>query len=153
VSVPTPAFGQAQCGGVERWPVKVGSDPDAGSVDTTPTTTTLHDLVRLPTPDLPHDDETRAPEERTLWRVEARLLKFKPELGKSGDNDYRLVIVDHTLQFSQGQQVSTHSFAGGGLFATLILGGVLAVPVFGLQGGIPRNASRNPRGGWICDDG
>jgi hypothetical protein len=38
------------------------------------------------------------------------LLKFKPELGKSGDNDYHLVIVDDTLQFSQGQQVSTHSF-------------------------------------------
>jgi hypothetical protein len=74
--LPTSAFAQSQCGGVELWPVKVGSDPDAGSVDTTPTTTTLHDLVRLPTPDLPHDDETRAPEERTLWRVEARLLKF-----------------------------------------------------------------------------
>jgi hypothetical protein len=64
--LPAPAFAQAQCGGVERWPVKVGSDPDAASVDTNPTTATLHDLVRLPTPSLPHDDETRAPEERTV---------------------------------------------------------------------------------------
>jgi hypothetical protein len=43
--------------------------------------------------------------------------------------------------------------AGGGLLATLLLAGLLAAPVFGLQGGIPPNASRSPRGGWICDDG
>lgn len=101
------------CGGTERWAVKVGSDAAASSINTAnPVPTTLNQLVFLPTPQLPanHDNDTRTAQERTVWVVEGRLVKFKPELGKTGDSDYHLVISDDTLQFSQGSTVSNHSF-------------------------------------------
>ena len=101
-----------QCGGTERWAVKVGSDSAAASISVaSPVPTTLNQLVFLPTPTLPpnHDNDTRLSEERTVRVVEGRLVKFKPELGKTGDSDYHLVISDETLQFSQGPDVSSHS--------------------------------------------
>ncbi len=53
VSTPT-ASTATQCG-VERWPVKVLSDDDAGRVNRTPTTASVAELVRLPAPaTLPH---------------------------------------------------------------------------------------------------
>jgi hypothetical protein len=42
--------------------------------------------------------------------VDARLVQFKLEAGKDGDNDFHLVISDDTLQFSTHDVVSTHSF-------------------------------------------
>ena len=101
----------AQCGGVERWPVKVGSDPRAASINlNSPAPISLNDLVRLPRPTLPGDDDTRLSEETTLFVVQARLLKFKLESGRTGDQDYHLVMTDETLQFSSGDLVSPHSF-------------------------------------------
>lgn len=98
------------CGGAERWPVKVGSDPDATLVGLDhPVPTLLDQLVRLPSPVLPTDDQTRLALEQTVRVVQARLLKFKSELGKTGDGDYHLVMTDDTLQFSQ-KQTSWHSF-------------------------------------------
>jgi hypothetical protein len=57
----------AQCGGEERWAVKMGADPGAAQIDLqNPVPTTLHDLVRLSRPTLPSDDETRMAAERTV---------------------------------------------------------------------------------------
>lgn len=98
------------CGGVERWAVKVGSDGAASSINlNNRVTTTLHALVNLPRPTLPSDDTTRANLERTVRVVDARLVKFKLEAGKSGDSDFHLVMSDDTLQFST-TEVSLHSF-------------------------------------------
>src|SRR5689334_24228534 len=63
----------AQCGGTERWPVKVGADPDANLVDVAnPVPTLLHALVTLTRPTLPggNDDTTRLPVERTVRTVD-----------------------------------------------------------------------------------
>lgn len=110
IGVPS-APGWAQpCGGTERWAVKVGSDPRASSISLQPTQTSLHDLVSLKTPTLPHDNDTRTKQEMTLRTVSARLLKFKPEIAKNGDGDFHLVMTDETLQFSSGSTVSSHSF-------------------------------------------
>lgn len=83
-----PLSGQ-QCGGTERWPVKVGSDSGAIQVDLShPTAISLHDLVNVQRPQIPSDDTTRVAEETRVYTVVARLLKFKPESGKDGDQDF-----------------------------------------------------------------
>ncbi len=103
----------AQCGGVERWAVKMGADSGATLVDlANPVVTTLHDLVTLPRPTLPTDEETRAAAERTVRVVEGRLVRFKQETGKTGDSDFHLVVSDNTLLYSPGgagTQPSPHS--------------------------------------------
>ena len=78
-----------------------------------PITTQLHELVTLLRPQLPKDDTTRTSAERTVRVVDGRLVKFKLESGRTGDQDYHLVLTDETLQFSQGgggTQASPHSF-------------------------------------------
>lgn len=100
----------AQCGGEERWPVKMGADPGATQVQVqTPLLTTLHDLVQIPRPTIPTDDVTRVTQERSVWVIEARLVKFKQETGKTGDSDFHLVISDETLLYSAGGAKSTVS--------------------------------------------
>lgn len=102
-----------QCGGEERWPVKVGSDVTAATIDTAPVTTSLHNLIGLTRPTLPSDDTTRLMQERTVRTVDGRLVRFKRESGRTGDDDYHLVITDETLQFSPGGSGTTpipHSF-------------------------------------------
>jgi len=102
-----------QCGGVERWAVKVGADPAAAQIDTQAAViTTIYDLVRLQRPDLPTDEFTRTAAEGAVRIVEGHLVKFKKEAGKTGDSDFHLVISDATLQYSSGgsgSQPSSHS--------------------------------------------
>jgi hypothetical protein len=102
---------RGQCGGEERWPVKMGSDSRASQVSTNPVSIDLHSVAALARPDLPADNETRVDGETNLYVVDGRLRKFKPETGKTGDGDYHLVITDDTLQFSAGGsgQPSPHS--------------------------------------------
>src|SRR5262249_26360778 len=89
------------CGGVERWAVKVGSDSRASSINlNAPIVTTVHDLVRIQRPTIPADETTRTNPELTVRTVDARLVMFKHEGGKSGDSDFHLVMSDDTLQFS-----------------------------------------------------
>jgi hypothetical protein len=93
----------------------MGGDTGAGSISlTSPITTALHQLVAIPRPaSLPSDDITRAPEEHEVRTVTARLRKFKLESGRTGDQDYHLVMTDDTLLFSpggSGTQASPHSF-------------------------------------------
>lgn len=108
-----PRLAAAQCGGEERWWVKMGADAGAvGLASQTPIATTLYDLVRLPRPALPNDEETRVAAENEVRSIDAFLVKFKKESGKTGDQDYHLVISDETLLFSKGgakSPVSPHS--------------------------------------------
>src|SRR6266849_11024073 len=104
---------QAQCGGTERWAVKVGTDPKAGTIDLTARTPiSLQDLINLHEPKRPpkNDNSTRLNEETHVYVVQARLVEFKFE---TNDNDFHLVMTDDTLNFSPGGQGTTpsgHSF-------------------------------------------
>ena len=109
VVFPRPA--SAQCGGVDRWAVKMGADPGAAQIDLqNPIVTTLHDLVRIPRPAPAGGDFTRTPEEFSVRIVDARLVRFKHEKSKTGDRDFHLVISDETLLYSPTTKpASTHS--------------------------------------------
>ena len=103
---------QAQCGGTERWAVKVGTDPRAGSIDLTARTPiSVQGLITLPKPgQLPNDNSTRLDQETHVYVVQARLVQFKFE---TNDNDFHLVMTDDTLNFSPGGPHTTpsgHSF-------------------------------------------
>ena len=111
-----PLGAQNRCGGTERWAVKVGTDSGASMVDLAhPVTKTIHELLQIDTPSTmpPHNDnDTRVIEERTVYVVDGRLVKFKLESGQTGDQDYHLVVTDDTLQFSpggSGSQIVPHS--------------------------------------------
>ena len=89
---PTTTWAQ-QCGGTERWPVKMGADAGASQVNLqSPVETSLHDLINLPRPTVPSNNTTRLSEEKTVRVVFARLKQFKQETGKTGDSDFHLVM-------------------------------------------------------------
>jgi hypothetical protein len=110
------AEARAQCGGVERWAVKMAADPAASQLSVqSAVVTTLDDLVRLTRPTLPSDEVTRAPGETSIRTVDARLVRFKREGGRDGDSDYHLVFTDATMLYTGGGNsvtVSPHSFIG-----------------------------------------
>jgi hypothetical protein len=107
-------FGQ-QCGGTERWGVKDGTDAAAQQIDfSTITPMTVAQLLQIQQPHVPNDNTTRVvPEETHLYRVTARLVKWKKECCKAtDDSDYHLVVTDDTEQFSDennGIPVTGHS--------------------------------------------
>jgi hypothetical protein len=110
ILVGSPAGRSAQCGGEERWSVKVGGDARASQVDVAnPVHISLHDLVKVKRPATIGADSPRTDSELKVYIVEARLLKFKRETGKTGDDDYHVVITDDTLQFSPGGPHTTPS--------------------------------------------
>jgi hypothetical protein len=81
-------FGQC---GVERWPVKTGTDSDAGSVNLNLSTpNTIASLTALATPSSIPPTSRIQPTETTLWSLNATLKEFKLE----GDSDIHLVLVD-----------------------------------------------------------
>lgn len=87
-----PSSLSAQCG-VERWPVKTGTDSDAGLVDlTTATHTTIATLTQLPNPNPHHvlSNNRLQPTETTVWEVDAVLDVY----AKEPDSDYHLAIKD-----------------------------------------------------------
>jgi hypothetical protein len=110
------ASGFAQCGGTERWGVKDGTDTDSRPVDLSDIKSiSIAELISIKEPQLPprDDNETRLPQETHVYRVKARLVKWKEEAGGTGDNDYHLVLTDDTLSFTQGRGKPTgHSFIG-----------------------------------------
>jgi hypothetical protein len=78
----------AQCG-VERWPVKTLSDPDASRVNLRPRPTTIAQLAALiPPSSLPQSRV--APVELQTFTVRARLVAMKLE----ADSDLKLVLAD-----------------------------------------------------------
>jgi hypothetical protein len=102
---------EAQCGGTERWAVKVGTDPRAGNIDqSTRTAIELLDLIGQLEPSLPPGGQnaTRLDAEMSIFVVRGRLVKFKLE----ADSDYHMVITDDTLNFTPGGPAppSGHSF-------------------------------------------
>jgi hypothetical protein len=80
-----------ECGGVERWAVKVLTDPDASQVNFTPVFTTIDSLVHIPT-----NPSSTAPRvqgiEFQTYRIKCRITIKKNE----DDNDYHLVLQDST---------------------------------------------------------
>lgn len=101
---------QAQCGGTERWVVKVGTDPRAGTIDLTARTPiSVQDLITLPKRQV-SSNSPRLDQETHVYVVRARLVQFKFE---TNDNDFHLVMTDDTLNFSPGgphTSPSGHSF-------------------------------------------
>jgi hypothetical protein len=71
-----PGRTSAQCSG-ERWPVKIGTDPDATLVNLSSTTATtiaaLHGIAKPPT--LPDNARIQPTETRT-WVLNATLVKY-----------------------------------------------------------------------------
>jgi hypothetical protein len=104
------------CGGKERWAVKDGTDAAAQQIDFgNIIPLSVADLLAIHQPSIPGDDTTRVvPDETHLYRVTARLIKWKKECCKpTDDSDYHLVITDDTQQFSDesnGVPVTGHSF-------------------------------------------
>src|SRR5262249_4269529 len=99
------------CGGVERWAGKGGSGSRGSSVNlNAPIVATVPHLVRIQRPPIPAGETTRTNPELTVRTVDARLVMFKHEGGKSGDSDFHLVMSDDTLQFSTTSVLSEHSF-------------------------------------------
>ena len=82
--------------GVERWSVKVGSDPDASLVDINhPVNTTIAALGAIPAPadpPGPPDNARVAPTETTVYTVYATMTVYK----KEADVDYHIVLTDDT---------------------------------------------------------
>jgi hypothetical protein len=84
--------------GVERWPVKTGSDPDCHLVNLTPVRTTVEDLVKLARPDdiqpsqnqhfSGYQNARAKPVEVTAYSVEAWIV----EVRWAADGDYELVL-------------------------------------------------------------
>src|SRR5690348_7582280 len=75
--------------GTERWPVKVGDDPDAAAVDLAKTVpTTIEALDALAAPVTRPDDGRVGDTERTVFRLEATLYAYKLET----DGDYHLAL-------------------------------------------------------------
>ena len=106
------------CGGKERWGPKDGTDPQAPNIDVTNITPeAVTDLVAIHQPHLPGqaDNTTRiVPDEMHVYRVQARLVKWKRE---TNDNDYHLVLTDDTLNFTDESAnppvpPTGHSFIG-----------------------------------------
>ena len=81
--------------GVERWAVKVGSDPDAGLVNlANPIRSTISALRSIPAPVLnsnPPYDPRISPTETTVWVVNGTLTFYKLE----DDVDYHIVLQDN----------------------------------------------------------
>jgi hypothetical protein len=83
--------------GVERWPVKTGTDPDVIQVAPQIVPTTVEEMVSIPRPaDMPsptgdypaYQNHRAAPVETTIWRIDATIIALKLET----DGDYHLVL-------------------------------------------------------------
>ena len=76
---------------MERWSVKVGTDPDAGLVNlTNPVRSTISALRVIPAPASPPLDSRVAPTETTVFLVNGLLTFYKLE----DDVDYHIVLQD-----------------------------------------------------------
>src|SRR2546421_7537964 len=85
-----PARTLAQCG-VERWPVKTGTDPDAGLVSLSSVNpTTIASLTAITPPASLPDNNRVKPTETTIWVINATLVKYV----RAYDSDYHMVLTD-----------------------------------------------------------
>jgi hypothetical protein len=82
---------QTRACGVERWPVKIAADAEAGRIDTVPAPMSISALRALPRPPRPLPFNTRiAPYELRTYRVRAVLRQVITE----SDGDWHLVLAD-----------------------------------------------------------
>src|SRR5947207_4560986 len=87
---------QGRACGVERWPVKIAADVDAGRVDTVAERTTVSQLASLPRPAEMPQSGRPSRYERTTWVVIARVVRmFREE-----DSDWHLVLQDTAPPFA-----------------------------------------------------
>ncbi len=92
--VATPPLVAQHCG-VERWPIKTGTDADAQRVDlANPRNATVAELTALPPPHPIPPSGRFGPTETTVFVVNATLTDYKFEGGSHGDSDYHLVLQD-----------------------------------------------------------
>jgi hypothetical protein len=111
---PTPTPGptappSASCG-VERWSVKTGTDPDAGSINLGNTTyTTVSALDALPKPSSLPANNRIAPTETTVYSIDALLTVYVRE----DDSDYHLVLTD-TSGGTMITEIASPSCVGAG---------------------------------------
>jgi hypothetical protein len=77
--------------GSERWNVKTGQDPQAGSIALTPAVTTIADLVALSPPTNPPSNARVAPTETTLYRLVNVNITFSKN---ESDSDRHIVVSD-----------------------------------------------------------
>jgi uncharacterized protein (TIGR03437 family) len=90
ISVAAGTVPGSQCG-VERWPVKTGTDADANLVNMNSVTpTTIAALSALSPPSNKPDNNRVAPTETTVFGLSATLTEYKLE----DDSDYHLVLQD-----------------------------------------------------------
>lgn len=81
---------QPNCG-VDRWPVKVWEDADAGKVETAPLRTTVRDLAALEIPEVVYPANGRlAPVELQRYRVRAIVARLSTE----ADGDWHVILRD-----------------------------------------------------------
>jgi hypothetical protein len=87
------------CGGTERWNVKVANDPDAKEIDVSPpASSTVADLNAI-VPG-PIDSGGRMKVEKRAYTVQGFLSFFKSET----DGDYHVVITDTPFDFAKGSE-------------------------------------------------
>src|SRR3954464_2070230 len=83
-----PVFGQC---GVERWPVKTGTDADVWMVNLNSTNaTTINSLRAIATPGVLPENSRIQPAETTVFVLNATLTKFV----RAYDSDYHMVLTD-----------------------------------------------------------
>jgi hypothetical protein len=107
---PGPTAPPSSACGVERWSVKTGTDPDAGSINLGSTTyTTVSALDALPKPSSLPADNRIAPTETTVYSIDALLTVYVRE----DDSDYHLVLTD-TSGGTMITEIASPSCVGSG---------------------------------------
>jgi hypothetical protein len=102
---------RAQRCGVERWPVKTGTDKDVSKIDLThPRTVTINDLRQLhhgtafaKTPLRNHRTTRIDPAELQAFTLDATMIAYKREGGPTGDSDYHIVLQDNSCPGSKAK--------------------------------------------------
>ena len=84
-----------ECGGVERWAVKVLTDPDVGTINFNPITTTVNNMVNIVTPPPSTSMPRYAGIEDKTYKLVCKITIKKDE----DDDDYHLVLSDGTHTF------------------------------------------------------
>lgn len=106
----------AQCG-AGRWPVKIGTDLDAGLVNlSSSTSTTISSLIALAAPGSMPENRRIQPTETRVWVLNATLKKFM----KAYDSDYHMVLVDDAGHTMIAEIPSPNCVDSGSPFAALI---------------------------------
>jgi hypothetical protein len=107
---------QAQCG-VERWPIKIGTDSQAPSISlSTYVSTTIYNMLSSARPASIPATTRLSPRETTQYSVSGTLIQYKRET----DSDYHLVIKDSSGRTMIIEIPSPNCVGSGSPFGTRI---------------------------------